>query len=130
VRASPRSRAIAGNYLGGDQALSIVLANPGMFGSAAVLTSGIYSAFRPGVMKPNWEERNRTQLDNPSLRKNLKLAWFAVSKDDGDFTNISNESVGLLRQHQWPVEVHESAGKGEWSNWRDYMALYLPRLFQ
>jgi len=139
-------RAIAGLSMGGDQTLNIVLANPDKFAYVGVYSSGLFAAIPPAPRGgrggsaapapqasapagPSWEDQNKAKLDDPNLRKNMKLVWFAIGKEDF-LLQTSNQTVDMLRRHNIQVETHQSEGGHTWLNWRDYLSLYAPRLFQ
>ena len=98
-------------------------ANPGRGGAAA-------AAENPG---PNpvtvWEEQNKANLDNPALKKGLKLFWFSTGKDDGLITT-SKATVELLKKHGFDATFEESTGAHTWINWRNYLNEFAPKLFQ
>ncbi|MEO8520377.1 MAG: alpha/beta hydrolase-fold protein [Acidobacteriota bacterium] len=76
----------------------------------------------------DWEKQNAAMLDNPSLRKGLRVLWFATGKDDGLITT-SRATVDLLKKHGLDATFSESAGGHTWINWRDYLNEFAPRLF-
>lgn len=77
----------------------------------------------------DWEKQNAATLDNPSLKKGLKLLWFATGKDDGLITT-SNATVDLLKKHGLNATFKESPGGHTWINWRNYLDEFVPQLFQ
>jgi enterochelin esterase-like enzyme len=77
----------------------------------------------------DWTKQNAATLDNPALRKGLKLLWFATGKDDGLITT-SNATVELLKKHGLNATFQESPGGHTWVNWRNYLTEFVPQLFQ
>jgi enterochelin esterase family protein len=75
-----------------------------------------------------WEEQNKANLDNPALKKDLKLFWFSTGKDDGLITT-SKATVELLNKHGFHAIFEESAGAHTWINWRNYLDEFAPKLF-
>lgn len=135
------SRAIAGLSMGGFQTLNVAVPRLADFGYVGVFSSGIFgivprnapgqpapSAAAPAASFP-WEEQNKAALDNTGWKKDLKLFWFGVGKDDFLYTT-SNASVALFKKHGFDVVSHESGGGHNWSNWRDYLIEFAPKLFK
>ena len=75
-----------------------------------------------------WEEQNKTALDNPALKKDLKLFWFSTGKDDGLITT-SKATVELLKKHGFNATFEESPGAHTWINWRNYLDEFACKLF-
>ena len=77
----------------------------------------------------DWEKQYASNLDNASLKKGLKVFWFATGKDDGLITT-TNATVELFKKHGFNPIMKESAGGHTWINWRDYLNEFAPMLFQ
>ena len=137
VRPERTQRAIAGLSMGGAQTLNIGMAHLDKFAYLGVYSSGVFglgstnttttNTNRPAG--PSWEEKNRQTLDNPKLKKGLKLVWFATGKDDF-LLRTSQATVALLKQHGFDVVYKETAGGHTWINWREYLNEFAPQLFQ
>jgi enterochelin esterase family protein len=78
---------------------------------------------------PTWEEKNKAALDNPDLKKDLKLFWFATGKNDF-LLQTSQASVAALKKHGFNVVYKETEGAHTWTNWREYLNEFAPQLFQ
>jgi enterochelin esterase family protein len=76
-----------------------------------------------------WESAHAKMLDNPGLKKGLKLLWFATGKDDGLITTTS-ATVELLKKHGFKPVFKETPGGHTWINWRAYLHEFVPQLFQ
>ena len=145
IQADRAHRAIAGLSMGGGQTLYISIPHLDKFAYIGVYSSGLFgipgganpgrgrggsTAANPG---PNpvtvWEEQNRGSLDNPALKKGLKLVWFSTGKDDG-LLSTSKATVEMLKQHGFDVVFEESPGAHTWINWRNYLNEFAPKLFQ
>ena len=118
-------RAIAGLSMGGGHSWRISLWNPDMFDyvglfSAAVRWNG--SGVSEGDEELN-EALARQFADAPSLY------WIAIGKDDFLF-DLNKDYRVMLDNLSLPYKYHESAGGHTWTNWRDYLTLFLPRLFR
>lgn len=75
-----------------------------------------------------WEEQNKATLDNPALKKDLKLFWFSTGKDDG-LIATSKATVELFKKHGFNATFEESPGAHTWINWRNYLDEFAPKLF-
>jgi enterochelin esterase-like enzyme len=83
----------------------------------------------PAPTAAEWAKEHAANLDNPSLKKGLKLFWFATGKEDGLITT-TNATVELFKKHGFNPIMKETAGGHTWINWRDYLNEFAPMLFQ
>ena len=83
----------------------------------------------PNMTAAEWESANAKMLDNPSLKKGLKVLWFATGKDDGLITT-TQATVDLLKKHGFSPVFKETPGGHTWINWRNYLNEFVPQLFQ
>ena len=118
------SRAIAGLSMGGNQTLTIALANIRDYGYVGVFSSGLL--FRN---IPDWETQNQAKLDDAAAKEGLKLFWFATGSQDF-LLNQTRQTVGLLQKHGFKPVFKESGGGHTWINWRDYLNEFAPQLFR
>ncbi|HEU4386660.1 MAG TPA: alpha/beta hydrolase-fold protein [Blastocatellia bacterium] len=140
------NRAIAGLSMGGNQTLNIALPNLEKFGYVGVFSSGLLNVFArqtPGAGAPPaanapaqitptgeaWVKQHQAKIDDPNLKKGLKLLWVGIGKDDF-LLSISRNTVELLKQHGFTVVSRESEGGHTWINWRNYLSEFAPQLFQ
>jgi len=133
--------AIAGLSMGGLQTLNIGIPNLEKFAYLGVYSSGLIGAFpgagRGGTPAPaagtggptEWETRNTAKLDDPNLKKGLKLVWFGTGKEDF-LLDTTVKTVDLLKKHGFSPVFKESGGGHTWMNWRDYLNEFAPQLFQ
>jgi enterochelin esterase family protein len=143
VIANRASRAIAGLSMGGSQTLNIAIPDLADYGYIGVFSSGILNGFgaagRGGAAAATdaaaaaparipWEERYLSALDNPSLKKGLKVLWFSTGSDDGLITT-TRLTVDLLKRHGFNPTFAESPGGHTWINWRNYLIEFAPLLF-
>ena len=124
-------RAMAGLSMGGGQTLNIAFSHLDDYGYIGVFSSGVFGiAGGKGGKGPNkqWEEQHRSALENPDLKKGVKLIWFGCGKEDF-LLKTSNATVDMLKSHHFDVVSRESAGGHTWMNWRDYLHELAPLLF-
>jgi enterochelin esterase-like enzyme len=128
-----QSRAIAGLSMGGAQTLSIAIPDLARYAYVGVFSSGIFGITGRGPMPmpqgPSFEEQNAAALDDPALKKDLKLVWFATGKDDF-LIDTSRATVAMLKKHGFAVSFTESEGAHTWTNWREYLNELAPLLFR
>jgi len=140
--------AMAGLSMGGAQTLNVAIPNLQLFAYIGVFSSGLIGEAGGGVRgrggrgtdaaptpsvapDPNsWEGRNLAALDNPALKKGLKLVWFTTGKDDNVVGSTPRATVDVLRKHGFTVTFEESPGGHTWINWRNYLNAFAPQLFQ
>jgi enterochelin esterase family protein len=142
--------AIAGLSMGGSQTLNIAIPHLNRFAYIGVFSSGLIGEFpaasrggrgaaaAPPVAPPaavaqnpnTWENRNLAMLDNASLKKGLKLVWFAIGKDDNVIGTTAPLTVDLLKKHGFDPLFEHSEGGHTWINWRNYLNTFAPQLFQ
>jgi enterochelin esterase-like enzyme len=124
-------RAIAGLSMGGGQTLNIAFAHPEDYSYIGVFSSGVFGiAGGKGGKGPSkdWEEQHRSVLENPDVKKGIKLIWFGCGKEDF-LVKTSNATVDMLRSHHFDVVSRETGGGHTWMNWRDYLHEFAPMLF-
>ena len=141
VMTDRQNRAIAGLSMGGGQTLNIAIPRLDKFAYIGVFSSGILGGGRgaaPGGAAPAtpappfgeaWEKANLAALDNTATKRGLRLFWFSTGKEDGLITTTKN-TVELLKKHGFTPVFIESEGAHTWLNWRDYLAIFAPQLFQ
>ncbi len=134
VKNDRASRAIAGLSMGGGQTLNIAVPNLKDYGYIGVYSAGLFGIVprngQPARTGPfPWEEQNKAILDDAGLKKDLKLFWMGIGKDDFLLTT-HNASVELLKKHGFNVVDHQTAGGHTWLVWRDYLIEFAPKLFQ
>jgi len=134
-----RNRAIAGLSMGGMQTLNILLQDLGKFSYAGVFSSGIFgsapkpaaAAAAPAAPMPSveWEQQHQAMLDNASLKKDLKLLWFATGSEDF-LVSTTKATLEMLQKHGFSPVYRQSGGGHTWINWRSYLNEFAPQLFQ
>jgi enterochelin esterase family protein len=129
VYTDQRRRAIAGLSMGGGQTLNAAFATLNKFAYIGVFSSGIGLGGRGAGAGAKWEAAHKDVLDNPKLKKNIKLIWMSTGKDDNLITT-SRSTVELLKKHGFNPVFIESSGAHTWINWRDYLGEFAPQLFK
>lgn len=133
VHTDRANRAIAGLSMGGMHTLNIGIPNLEKFAYLGVYSSGIFGIGRgPGGNQPQgpgFEEKHKAILDDARLKDGLKLFWFATGKDDF-LVQTSRATVEMFKQHQFDVIYKETDGAHTWTNWREYLNEFAPKLFQ
>lgn len=123
-----KHRAIAGLSMGGGHAWRTSMLYPddfdyvGLF-SAAVRWNG------GGVDDSTTGEQERAEKIQRQFAEPPALYWIAIGKDDFLY-GINSEYRSFLDSLSIPYEYHESEGGHTWTNWRDYLLLFTPRLFR
>ncbi|MEM7143602.1 MAG: alpha/beta hydrolase-fold protein [Verrucomicrobiota bacterium] len=119
VKPGRENRAIAGLSMGGYHSLSIGLNNLDTFAWI-----GAFSAAIP-------ERKDvAAALDHPDQTNDqISLLWIACGKDD--FLLDENElAIAELEKSGIDHEWHLTEGNHSWPVWRDYLAVFAPRLFK
>jgi enterochelin esterase-like enzyme len=125
-------RAIAGLSMGGGQTLNIAIPDLQDYAYVGVFSSGIFSLNPRNPQSqsgPTWEEQNKQKLDDPKLKKGLKLLWFATGREDF-LIGTTKATIELFRKHGFDVVFKESDGAHTWINWRNYLNEFAPQLFR
>ncbi|MBD5205428.1 MAG: esterase [Bacteroidales bacterium] len=118
-------RAIAGLSMGGGHSWRISLSNPDEFGYVGLFSAAVRWNGTGGIDETeDLIVPLKRQFSNPP-----SLYWIGIGKDDFLY-NLNEDYRKLLDKNSIPYEYHESAGGHTWSNWRDYLTIFLPRLFK
>jgi enterochelin esterase family protein len=119
--------------MGGGQTLGIAIPDLDKYAYIGVFSSGVFGITGRGPIPmppgPSFEEQNARALDDPALKKGLKLVWFATGKDDF-LIETSRATVAMLKKHGFAVAFEESAGAHTWTNWREYLNEFAQLLFR
>ena len=130
IKKGADNTAICGLSMGGYHTFRISMLNAGTFGYM-----GLFSA---AVRLDRSQKSLEEQLaDHPEAAAQLKalfaakphLYWIAIGKEDFLF----QQNVALrqyLDKMQYPYEYFENGGGHIWRNWRIYLSMFAPRLFQ
>jgi enterochelin esterase family protein len=127
------NRAMAGLSMGGMHTLNIGIPHLDKFACLGVYSSGIFGIAGGGPggnpQGPSFEEKHKTILDDAKLKEGLKLFWFATGKDDF-LVQTSRATVEMFKKHGFDAIYKETDGAHTWTNWREYLNEFAPKLFQ
>lgn len=118
-------RAIAGLSMGGGHSWRISLWNPDMFDYVGLFSAAVrWNGSGVSAEDTGLSEALSRQFVNPPA-----LYWIAIGKDDFLY-DLNKDYRHMLDEMSIPYEYHESSGGHTWTNWRDYLTLFLPRLYR
>jgi enterochelin esterase-like enzyme len=121
VKAEKNSRALAGLSMGGGHTITASITYPGTFGYIGVFSSGIFDANADMAEL----EKKFTALKTSGVSK----YWVACGKED--FVMESNKRLlSILDKTGFEHEFFENEGGHTWANWRTYLTMFSPMLFQ
>lgn len=147
VLADRSHRAIAGLSMGGSQTLNVAFLHLDRFAYVGVFSSGasLGGGGRAAAAAPAaatapaatatpagptaWETAHLADLDNPTLKKGVKLIWLSTGVNDSLLPNTKS-TVDMLKKHGFEPLFKESPGGHTWINWRNYLNEFAPLLFQ
>jgi enterochelin esterase family protein len=133
VHTDRANRAMAGLSMGGMHTLNIGIPHLDKFAYLGVYSSGIFGIAGGGPggnpQGPSFEEKHKTILDDTKLKEALKLFWFATGKDDF-LVQTSRSTVEMFKRHGFHVIYKVTDGAHTWTNWREYLNEFAPKLFQ
>ena len=119
-------RALAGLSMGGFHSLYISVNHPAYFDYIGLFSAGLDMS-NVDAAQPAYDD-----LDGKlkALQQaGYKLFWVAIGNED--FLYQANQDFcKRLDGLQFDYEYHESARGHLWSNWRQYLLLFAPRLFK
>lgn len=132
-----KHRALAGLSMGGGQTLNIGIPHLDQFAYLGVYSSGVFGITGGGgrggrtnaPTGPSFAERHAAVLNNHSLKKGLKLFWFATGKDDF-LIETTRATVAMFEKHNFDVTFKETPGAHTWVVWREYLHEFTPQLFR
>lgn len=126
--ADKRHRAIAGLSMGGGHTWRISMMYPdladyiGLF-SAAVRWNG------HGTSEDKGFPADEADMLKTQFSKIPRLYWIGIGKDDF-LWDLNAKYRQFLDNNNYPYEYNESEGGHTWTNWRDYLVTFTPRLFK
>lgn len=126
VEKDKSGRAIAGLSMGGFHSLHISRYYPNTFDFVGLFSAAILPPNEQvnSEIYQNLDETLKTQKEN-----NPKLYWIGIGKTDFLFENVQDYKERLDKIGM-PYEYLESEGGHTWTNWRDYLVEFAPKLFK
>lgn len=118
-------RAIAGLSMGGYHSLHISRFYPNMFDYIGLFSPAVLPDQKAtSVVYKDFESTLKKQMDN-----GYRLYWIGIGKTDFLYKNVSDyrsrlDKMGMKYTYQ------ESEGGHTWTNWRDYLSVFVPLLFK
>ncbi len=125
TRAAKRYRAIAGLSMGGYHSLYISANQPDDFAYVGLFSPAIS---RMDQGKCSIYDDLETKLV-AQFKQRPRLYWIGIGKDDFLYKDNA-EFRKLLDKHRLRYTYHESGAGHEWANWRDYLVIFMQRIFR
>ncbi len=135
-----QNRAMAGLSMGGMQTLMITLRHLDTFSYIGSFSGPIIAGINAGT--PRQGSGQPSQFDTKTafngvfadpitFNRQVKLLWFGVGSEEGQFRKGIQGAVDALTAAGVKVTFFESQGTAhEWQTWRRDLHEFLPRLFQ
>ena len=117
------SRAMAGLSMGGAHTLRFGLTSPERFGYVGVFSMGLMDT----AQVASYEKQNAAALGRGA--KAFRLVYYAMGKEDFLYRTVA-PTRSLLDKYGVKHVYNESGGGHTWTNWREYLADFAPRLFR
>ena len=119
-------RAIAGLSMGGFHTQTISANYPDLFDYVGLFSDSFPSHDTSIAAYSNLDEKVKTQIE-----KGCKLYWVGCGSDDAlKIHDKARDYAATLESYGAPVEFHSSPKGHVWSNWRQYLLQFTPRLFK
>ena len=120
VKADKNHRALAGLSMGGGHTITASITYPGTFGYIGVFSSGIFDA-----------NADMAEMEKKFLAlkaSGVNKYWVACGTED--FVMDSNKRLlSVLEKTGFEHEYFENEGGHTWANWRTYLSMFAPMLF-
>ena len=125
TKADHAHRAIAGLSMGGYHSLHISRFYPNTFDYVGLFSPAIMPFGKTtSAVYENLDATLSKQFNN-----GLKLYWIGIGKTDFLYKSVSDFRSKLDKMNVKYI-YSESEGGHTWSNWRDYLVLFVPQLFK
>lgn len=131
TKANKSNRAIAGLSMGGFHSLTISKEFPDLFDYVGLFSAATYRALKNGgfVKKEvpeiykNFEDKIKHQFNESPA-----LYWIGIGSEDFLYDG-NTEFRKMLDDNGLNYEYFESEGGHTWRNWRNYLKIFAPKLF-
>ncbi len=125
VKKGKDNTAIAGLSMGGFHSLHISRTYPNTFGYVGLFSAAIMPMKETkSPVYDNIEETLKAQNKN-----GYDLYWIGIGKTDFLYKSVQ-EYKTMLDGINMKYEYYESEGGHTWTNWRTYLSMFVPKLFQ
>jgi enterochelin esterase family protein len=122
VAAGPDNRAIAGLSMGGGQSMNVAFNRPALFRYVVLMSPAV---------PPNVDQAYADFFKDPGIaKKNFKLLWIGVGKDDTLVGAGDKALDAALTKADIAHKFELSDGRHEWTVWRHQLNEIAPLLFR
>ncbi len=120
------TRAMAGLSMGGAHTIRFGLTRPDRFGYVGIFSMGLFDSTQVKA----YEAQNAAALKRGATgAEAFKLVYYAIGTDDFLYRTVA-PTRGVLDKFGIKYTYRESGGGHTWTNWRDYLADFAPKLFR
>lgn len=123
---SRADRAMAGLSMGGAHTLRFGLTRSDRFAAVGVFSMGLFDTTQVKTYNTQHAAAMRRGAAGPQA---FSLVYYAMGKDDFLYRTVA-PTRAMLDGFGIRYEYNESAGGHTWTNWRDYLAAFAPKLFR
>lgn len=121
-------RAIAGLSMGGFHSLYIALNYPGWFDYVGLFSAGLMTDLNTDLNTDREAYRDEDAKLARLSELGYKLFWIGIGKDDFLY-ETNTDFRKRLDSMGFDYIYHESERGHIWANWRQYLLLFVPQLF-
>lgn len=125
VIADKDHRAFAGASMGGTEMLQAALLHADKVAYVGLFSSGWFEHGDVPFLKDHEDV-----LNDAAAKKNLKLVWAAIGRQDMTARDVTPQMLKILKEHGYTVDYTETEGAHNWITWRDYLITFTPKIFQ
>lgn len=122
-----KHRAIAGLSIGGMQTMYIAASNPDVFGYVGLFSPMIHKVVKKSCASCIYDDLDakfRNQFSSPP-----ELYWMMVGRRDVFYGQIIGFCEKMHRKG-YPHEKYISQGGHDWNNWKNYLCMFMKRLWK
>lgn len=118
-------RAVAGLSMGGFHSLYIMLNFPDKFDYVGLFSAGLLKDIDTSIATYSDIDGKLANLN----KVGYKLFWIGIGEDDFLY-EVNKDFIARLDADGVKYTWHESSRGHIWANWRQYMLLFVPKLFR
>ena len=124
VIADRQHRAFAGASMGGMEMLQAALLHLDQVAYVGIFSSGWFEHGDVPFVKDHEDV-----LNDAAAKRNLKLLWSGVGRQDMTAYEVTQQMLKVLRAHGFMPEYDETEGAHNWITWRDYLITFTQKIF-